>query len=482
MIITHNGTILTNDGVVTNFEENIGLNFIGNMGYSPLDLPSLKLWLDLSDETAVNSKLSYRFPRSPQNGLYSDNVSALALAPKSTIRMNIKGNYYTGGGRVYFGIGDYTSDDYMWIGADRLNYPTAKLVIGGVIQWSFKGNGFMSGWDNWRELTVTHDGVTPKIFFDGTFRAGVFADNLDLTKWISDIPNVNRMSFSGVYVNGALTNYASGNIDEVAIWGRELSNIEVSDVNLTTYEDLTTSQKVGLVTAYPMDSLESYTSPSYDLTQVGTASLVVGRYNTESQDGKGISLVADKSPQSNHAIMEILIRQATYNASGKYAQFDGVDDVLTNASKVSTNKGTLHFVVDMQNLGTYNHIFQDSSGSLTGLLFSGRNGNTFSVASNGADDKLIASALLNTKYLISMQWDAINDTIDTYQDGVFVGSDTFGTQPITVGSNGYRIGSWFDDTGNSNMKLYEVVESDIKDSPTDLANTMNYLKSKHSIV
>jgi len=197
-------------------------------------------------------------------------------------------------------------------------------------------------------------------------------------------------------------------------------------------------------------------------------------------DLDSINSVDDKSGQNNNATEVAITRQPIYhNTDGGYGQFDGLNDRLINLTKVSTTQASFHIVLNMQDFTTYNHVFADTR-SLNGLLFSGRNGNSFSVISNGSSLKGVPGArTINTKYLLSFSWNTIDDGIDIYVNGVFLITHTFSN--IALGTNGYIIGEWFNGTGDAEMKLYEIVRTSIESSNQDFTDTMAFLINKHSI-
>ena len=293
----------------------------------------------------------------------------------------------------------------------------------------------------------------------------ILVDDTATQDWWLDNLSLTRFNLGGLYRPSFTSAFGDTNIASFSVYNKTLTPTEIKQ----NYN----AMKWKVVEAY---------NPSYlpglklwldatDLTTINAGSPI---------NNDPVNTWLDRSGDGNHAIMATPVRQALWNSAG-YIKFDGIDDLLTNATKVNVTKGTLHFVVDMQSLATYNHIFQDSTGS-NGLLFTTTIGSRFTVISNGSDVKTLSSGILiDTKYLVSVHWDAVDDTIDSYLNGVFVSSTTFSSQPITLGTNGYRIGEWYNGTGDAEMKLYEILESDIEDSPTDLLNTMNYLKAKHNI-
>ena len=326
------------------------------------------------------------------------------------------------------------------------------------------------------------DGQEMLTYIDGVDVSGDFLERnaSNVTNPVTEIPDTSGIYYinttnRAVTFGGELWNsQISPSIQ--SMFDGKISVIKVHDKALTPDEILQNyeAQKSRFLIGFTPSDLPSLKLwlDATDLTTINAGSPI---------NNDPVNTWLDKSGDGNHAIMATPVRQALWNSTG-YIKFDGIDDLLTNATKVNVNKGTLHFVVDMQSLATYNHIFQDST-SNNGLLFTTTIGSRFTVISNGSELEILSSGILiDTKYLVSVHWDAVDDTIDSYLNGVFVGSNTFGSQPITLGADGYRIGEWFNGTGDAEMKLYEIVESDIEDSPTDLLNTMNYLKAKHNIV
>ena len=168
-------------------------------------------------------------------------------------------------------------------------------------------------------LTMDRDSATGiKMYFDGV-DVGVTEDDASLQ----------QLTFSGgsvgAYIGardsgGSLANYFSGNIKNVALWTRVLTETEIQDVMYKTYPELSTANNVDLVSWWALDVDYDDSKGSNDGTNSGST------LNTDLYGGDTPKKprALDSTPVTSHGTLY----------SGRALEFDGVTDYVSTGNTV----------------------------------------------------------------------------------------------------------------------------------------------------
>ena len=230
MIITHNGTILTNDGVVLNniitspsFINTYSLDFDGMDDYVdcgilpniPFSGMSYSMWFKSSDVTRLNRLMGYRDVGIDENAFYT----------------------YTNGGKVGFGI------------------------LYGTLGTFYESTSNTISPNTWYHIVVVYDGSltgkenTMKIYVNGLQLTSLTGNGGEPTSTLT-APTTN-LSIGGWYTNG----FPLGNIDEPSVFNYALSQQDITTIyNGGTPTDLTPLNPIAW---YRMGDNGAYKDPQW---------------------------------------------------------------------------------------------------------------------------------------------------------------------------------------------------------------------------
>lgn len=101
----------------------------------------------------------------------------------------------------------------------------------GVTKYNRNFTGAPALSDNtWHQIVIVQDGIQPVLYQDGVkYDTFAFVEN-DPTCYLNDINDIDSVRFANRVNLGSGVQYFTGDIDEVAIWGRVLSDNDASDL------------------------------------------------------------------------------------------------------------------------------------------------------------------------------------------------------------------------------------------------------------
>ena len=88
--------------------------------------------------------------------------------------------------------------------------------------------------DEWFNLVVVQDGVQPKIYLNGVQQTTINTVGTNLSSWFHDSPPFDNARIGVLDQNGLTQTYFVGAIDDVVVYNRALTDIEIQDLYLTT--------------------------------------------------------------------------------------------------------------------------------------------------------------------------------------------------------------------------------------------------------
>jgi hypothetical protein len=287
--------------------------------FLPTDLPNLSLWLDATDETTINSKLDVDLNGSTD----ALNLDAL-ITPL--------GGTTTGTWEFEF-TPDVVGFAYLLQSADTdgsnllgcyMN-GTGKLVVisggGGQFTWVSTSNIFSVGVSS--KITIIQDGVELKAYQNDVLISGTFSVSVDKGSWFnyvsSSLDNL-RLGCRN-YNSGGDTSFVNGKFSSLYIWD------DATKTNLVASYLFNNSSDIG----------KDYTN-SYDATNIGTPTSLLGINQEVSQNGDNVYTWMDKSGNGYDFIQATAIQQPIWNNSGfgtnskANITFDGSDDLLANTT------------------------------------------------------------------------------------------------------------------------------------------------------
>ncbi|MDZ7611403.1 MAG: LamG domain-containing protein [Candidatus Moranbacteria bacterium] len=327
-------------------------------------------------------------------------------------------NAMTFGGWVKI-TGDITAADYTMGGNYDGHVTTAAFVLysdygGDGVGWRAgvaDSNGFVDGvltstardttkQDTWQHIIMTWDGIDLKLYVDGT---------LDDTA--SGSLSINDVDYTAIGRQGVYdAKNMQGQIDEVRIYNRALSEGEIERLYKLTRPKIKAPTRDGLVGYWSME------------------------------EGSGTQ-VGDMSGNGNHGTMQNM-DPATDWVTGKYGQgldFDGSDDYVdANIPEISSVPLSVSFWMK-PNDGTWRSILKISDGGLNVCSF-GFDGTVnrykFKMDADG-DDTSIADTLNSLN-----KWVHVTATVTDEEVRLYRNADLRGTSswPKTMNLNVLNIG------------------------------------------
>jgi gliding motility-associated-like protein len=344
-------------------------------------------------------------------------------------------------------------------GSSSVNQGSMGAQIGTGSTWS--GSGFkVNPTGSWRFFAYTYNAKTKR---------AVLYNNLDSTAFTTSYVDLNRNMYIGarpVYINAATKGFLmKGDLDDIGIWNRPLTNCEVS--NLYFGDKFTL-----LISA--IDSVNCYQGSEGSIS----TSISGGRNGYKYQWNDGALQTTSKA--SN-------LKKGTYKLIAKdiYGCSDSISGTVNEPAKVTLAITAIDSV----------NCYQGSDGSITTSVSGGSNGykyqwndsatQTTSKASNlkNGTYKLIAkdiygcsdsiSVTLNEPAKVTLAITAI-DSVNCYQ-----GSDGSITTSISGVSIGYKY-QWNDGAKQatskaSNLKkgTYKLIAKDIYGCSDSISGTVN---------
>lgn len=119
------------------------------------------------------------------------------------------------------------------VGEDKLRLDSK---FGGTVQYTLSTpQNYLDTFprNTWVHITIVHNGSRPILYVNGTEVAGqVFDDDVNRTVWFKNLitNGVDVSSFGADRINNGTVSNFNGSVDEVGIWGRALSDTEISDL------------------------------------------------------------------------------------------------------------------------------------------------------------------------------------------------------------------------------------------------------------
>ncbi len=259
--------------------------------------------------------------------------------------------------------------------------------LGGILEWAASpGNGVTRvrttnsfGDNNWHHIVATNNGTTSKLYIDGSSNA--------VSQLASGIGNTQSLLVFGRR-NDDATRYLNGNISNIKIYNRELSESEI------------------------VQDYHALRSKFYPIANYATNGLVLSYdfSNTESYPGLGSDLY-DLSAYTNDGV---LVNNPIYVSSGGgYISLDGTDDFV-----VTNRTNSLRFVqaMSMEAWFTVNSA-NDSFVCILGAQYGTGNNNSYSiwlydfVLQSGV---LVSPVMQHLTYPTTVSYDTWYHIIHTY--------------------------------------------------------------------
>ena len=161
--------------------------------------------------------------------------------------------YRTADDGAIFGYGDTSPNPFFHIYENDTEKIRVRINDGGG-DTNMKSSASSFAEDEWTHVAVTIDrdsATGGKIYFDG-IEATVDED--DFTSQQSTLVNGSVGAYIGARASGGIfSSFHAGNICQVGLWSRVLTQAEIQSVMEKTYEEFTASEKTNLVSYWALD-------------------------------------------------------------------------------------------------------------------------------------------------------------------------------------------------------------------------------------
>lgn len=356
----------------------------GSAAFTPLSIPGLQLWLAADD------------------GLVTDGAAQFTAANLEylSIAHNVSQVFTTAlsmSAWVYpdepLNVGWYISSKWL-LGTDGVfglkKESNSKLVVYILDSPTDMGNNSGEGntlfnTSSWYHVAFVYDGTGAtnadrlKMYVNGIAQAIVFTGTIPSSLQDGDGAPflLGRLGGTGIY--------ADGRIDSAGIWGRVLSGSDITALFNSSmgkvYSDLTTAQKVSLVSWWNLNEISGQRNDSHGtnhLTDNNTVTYAAGvASGAASSDGDPISQWTDLSGEDNHCVQAIGSKRPTLKLAIQnglpVVRFDGVDDDLAHLLDIP-GANTVFAVVKMIGTTGEQIVISASSGGNLAAYIRGRSG------------------------------------------------------------------------------------------------------------
>ena len=133
--------------------------------------------------------------------------------------------------QVNWGWGDTNADTFVFHEGGGTTF-TIYTRNGGSNKWWAKSDTISNPYNTWHSACVTHDGTAPLIYVDGVEGTNfIAAYTSDKTWWVPDFSGIDNFSIGVERRNNLTVNYYDGEIDELSVWGRALTQAEITTLH-----------------------------------------------------------------------------------------------------------------------------------------------------------------------------------------------------------------------------------------------------------
>jgi len=164
--------------------------------------------------------------------------------------------YRTADDGAIFGYGDTSPNPFFHIYENATEQLRVRINDGGG-DTNMKSSASSFAEDEWTHVAVTIDrdsATGGKIYFDG-IEATVDED--DFTSQQSTLVNGSVGAYIGARASGgSLSSFHAGNISQVGLWNRVLTQAEIQSIMEKTFEELTALEKTNLVSYWALDEAD----------------------------------------------------------------------------------------------------------------------------------------------------------------------------------------------------------------------------------
>ena len=134
----------------------------------------------------------------------------------------------------------------------------AQIKIGGTAKWEVTAETLYNTYGNWNHIVITHDGITPRIYINGSEASYSWSTDTDKTSWWTGVRSGGGNGIamgSKAPLNGASHNeWFDGKLDDIGIWDRALTSTEVGNLYNSGTGAKATTIPSGLKVYYSCDS------------------------------------------------------------------------------------------------------------------------------------------------------------------------------------------------------------------------------------
>ena len=247
--------------------------------------------------------------------------------------------YRTADDGAIFGYGDTSPNPFFHIYENATEQLRVRINDGGG-DTNMKSSASSFAEDKWTHIAVTIDrdsATGGKIYFDG-IEATVDED--DFTSQQSTLVNGSVGAYIGARASGgSLSSFHAGNISQVGLWNRVLTQAEIQSVMEKTFEELTASEKTNLVSYWALDKTDGNTSnvvlDKVDET-LGSELIVGGTFeDPDGTTGKAPSSITGWTvPSDSQSTVQVLKNAALFTGLGFHAYGEINQTITTVAGKM----------------------------------------------------------------------------------------------------------------------------------------------------
>ena len=109
----------------------------------------------------------------------------------------------------------------------------AQLKDNGFNYWVLQTDAIAFATNTWTHVAITHNGVKPELYINGSKPLQSFVSELDKARWWDDI-SIQKVNIGALIISSGTSGYSNGHIDEVAIWTSALSEETIQAIYDTT--------------------------------------------------------------------------------------------------------------------------------------------------------------------------------------------------------------------------------------------------------
>ena len=105
----------------------------------------------------------------------------------------------------------------------------AQLKDNGFNYWVLQTDAVAFATNTWTHIAITHNGIEPELYINGSKPAQSFVNELDKVRWWDDI-TIEQVNIGALIYSAGTSGNASGKIDEFAIWNTALSSDAITEI------------------------------------------------------------------------------------------------------------------------------------------------------------------------------------------------------------------------------------------------------------